>query len=78
MNDSIRAAARKTGNIVMEADMAIELLDGFGHARINALGILRDPPTYLLALRSARAAIDRAIADHQATTWPSDADYCKL
>lgn len=74
MSDTILSAVRKSGEIIMEADMAIELLEGFGHARINAFGILRDPTTYLLALRSARAAIDRAIIDHEATTWPSEAD----
>ena len=75
MSDVVRAAVRKTSEIVMEADMAIELLEGFGHSRINALGILRDPPAYLLALQSARAAIDRAIMDHRSTGWPSAADY---
>ena len=61
MSDTIRAAARKTSQIVMEADMAIELLEGFGHPRINTLGVLHDPRTFVPELRSVLPSIEPSL-----------------
>ena len=67
MTDIVRQAARHTHQIIAGPDLAIHLLSGFDHPRGNALGGRADPDSYLLALRSAREAIDRAITEHGAT-----------
>ena len=78
MTDIIRTAAQRTSNIIGEADMAVLLLSGNDGPRVNALGVLHDPSSYRLMLQQARAAIDRAITEHEATNWPSEADYHAL
>ena len=76
MPNIVSDAQHRTAEIIAEADLAVELLvSGYERPRSNALGVLADPSTFMLALASARAAIDRAMVIHAGTTWPTDTDY---
>ena len=75
MNAIVNRATAATRDIISEADLAVELLQGYGSGRINSIGVLIDPINYQRALQSVRKSIDRAIAIHKRTMWPSDADY---
>ena len=78
MTEVLCNAARNTREIIAEADLAIELLSGFGNPRSNAVGILSDPETFLIALNQASAAINRAITILTSTNWPNENDYKAL
>ena len=75
MPNIVSDAQHRTAEIIAEADLAVELLSGYERPRSNALGVLADPSTFMLALASARAAVDRAMVIHAGTTWPTDTDY---
>ena len=75
MTDIVDRAAVATREIISEADLAVELLQGYGRGRTNSLGILADPINYQRALQSARKSIDRALEMHKRIVWPSDVDY---
>ena len=78
---SVRVAGpvrrRYSAEIVSDAIAQLSETYAFRFALVNSVGVLRAPPTYLLALHSARAAIDRAIGSHLATIWPSEDDYMR-
>jgi hypothetical protein len=77
MTDTIKAAAHGTAQILAETHNARLLLAG-NYSTINTLGVLEQPEGYLAEMREAREAIDRAIAIHIATNWPSRGDYHAL
>jgi hypothetical protein len=77
MTDTIKAAAHATAQILAETRDARLLLAGDCSA-VNALGILQQAEGYLTEMTAAREAIDRAIAIHVATNWPSSSDYHAL
>jgi hypothetical protein len=66
MTESIQKAAHNTALILGHAESP----------RIHGAGVLDNPRDYLAGLQAARELlIGRAIADHEATTWPAPSDY---
>jgi len=77
MTQMLRTAARNTAQILELTARAGGLLQGDGR-RCNMVGVLDIPANLLDDLKGARELIERAIALHTSTTWPSPADYHAL
>ena len=77
MTEMLRTGARNTAQILELTARADWMLQGDGR-RCNMVGVLDIPANLLDDLKGAQGLIERAIALHTATPWPSPADYHAL